>query len=131
MDSEVITTRNAPTPIGPYSQAVRIGNLCFVSGQVAIDPKTGEKVSGGVKAETEQILENIENILKAVGSSLEHVLKVTVFLKNMKDCPEMNEVYERYFPRNPPARTTVQAIPPKDFKVEIDVIAYTYKGDNV
>jgi|YelNatPaOPRAMG01_1025707.scaffolds.fasta_scaffold107329_2 2-iminobutanoate/2-iminopropanoate deaminase len=121
---EVISSREAPAPLGPYSQAVKIGNLCFVSGQVAIDPETGEKTPGGVEAETRRILENIERILEAAGSSLGQVAKVTVFLRDMRDYPEMNRVYERFFPRDPPARTTVQAAPPKDFNVEMDLIAY-------
>ncbi|MEM2962666.1 MAG: Rid family detoxifying hydrolase [Candidatus Bathyarchaeia archaeon] len=128
LDREIIRTEDAPTPVGPYSQAVKIGNLCFVSGQVALDPKTGERVPGGVEAETRRILENVEGILKAAGSGLDRVVKVTVFLRNMKDYPEMNRAYERFFSRDPPARTTVQAAPPRDFNVEIDVVAYISGG---
>ncbi|MEM2122460.1 MAG: Rid family detoxifying hydrolase [Candidatus Bathyarchaeia archaeon] len=129
MGREVIWAEDAPAPVGPYSQAVKIGNLCFISGQAAVDPKTGEKVPGGVRAETRQILENIEKILEAAGSGLEQVVKVTVYLRDIKDYPEMNRVYERFFPKDPPARTTVQAAPPKDFNVEMDVIAYISGGE--
>ncbi|MGC8832312.1 MAG: RidA family protein [Candidatus Bathyarchaeia archaeon] len=128
MGKEVVRTDDAPAPVGPYSQAIKIGNLCFVSGQAGLDPKTGERVPGGVEAETRQILENIERILEAAGSSLSQVVKVTVFLRDMKDYPGMNKVYERFFPRDPPARTTVQAAPPRDFNVEMDVIAYINGG---
>lgn len=120
----IIETNDAPTPIGPYSQGVIVGNLFFVSGQGPIDPKTGKMVSGGIKEQTRQVLENISNILKAAGLSLENVVRVTVFLRDIKDYSEMNEVYKEYFKSKPPSRTTVQAAPPGDIAVEIDAIAY-------
>lgn len=124
MEKRIIKTEDAPAPVGPYSQAVRVGNLFFVSGQGPIDPKTGKKVSGGISEQTRQVLENIRNILKTAGLSLENVVKASVFLRDMKDFSEMNEIYKTYFKSNPPARTTVQATPPGDIAIEIEVIAY-------
>lgn len=123
MSKDVIRTENAPTPIGPYSQAIKAGNFLFISGQGPIDPKTGKKIVGDIKEQTRQVLENIKSILEAAGLTLENVVKVNVYLKNMNDFPKMNEVYKEYFKTNPPARTTVQAIPPADIDVEIDAIA--------
>ena len=123
MVKEVFKTNRAPAPIGPYSQAVRAGSLLFISGQGPIDPKTGKKVIGDIKEQTRQVLENIKVILEAAGLTLENVVKVNVYLRNMSDFPKMNEVYKEYFKENPPARTTVQAIPPADIDVEIDAIA--------
>jgi 2-iminobutanoate/2-iminopropanoate deaminase len=124
MEKSIIKTEDAPTPVGPYSQAVKVGNLLFVSGQGPINPKTRKKVSGGIREQTRQVLENINNILKAAGLSLENIVKVTVFIRDIKDFSEMNEVYKEYFKSNPPARTTVQAVPPGDIAIEIDAIAY-------
>jgi len=121
---EVIATNQAPQAIGPYSQAIRAQGLIFTSGQIAIDPATSQIVSGNVSAQTDRVLQNLAAILQASGSSLEKVLRCTVFLKNMGDFAAMNEVYGRYFKQAPPARSTVEvARLPKDVLVEIDVIA--------
>jgi 2-iminobutanoate/2-iminopropanoate deaminase len=121
---EVIATDQAPQAIGPYSQAIRAEGLIFTSGQVAIDPVTQQVIAGDVSAQTERVLKNLAAILQASGSSLEKVLRCTVFLKNMGDFGAMNEVYGRYFKQAPPARSTVEvARLPKDVLVEIDVIA--------
>jgi 2-iminobutanoate/2-iminopropanoate deaminase len=121
---DVIATPEAPQAIGPYSQAIRAAGLIFTSGQVAIDPATQQVVAGDVSAQTERVLKNLSVILQASGSSLEQVLRCTVFLKNMGDFAAMNEVYGRYFKHAPPARSTVEvARLPKDVLVEIDVIA--------
>jgi len=120
---EVISTDGAPKAIGPYSQAIRAGGLIFTSGQVAIDPATQQVVAGNVAAQTERVLKNLAAILEASGSSLEKVVRCTVFLKNMGDFAAMNEVYARYFKHAPPARSTVEvARLPKDVLVEIDAI---------
>lgn len=122
-----ISTTAAPAAIGPYSQAVRVGNMLFASGQIPIDPKTGVFVAGGIAEQTTQVLENIKAILAAAGIDLLHVVKTTVFLKDMKDFASMNEVYAKYLSPPgavPPARSTVQvAALPKDALVEIEVIA--------
>jgi 2-iminobutanoate/2-iminopropanoate deaminase len=121
---EVIATGQAPQAIGPYSQAIRAAGLIFTSGQVAIDPATQQVISGDISAQTERVLKNLAAILQASGSSLEKVLRCTVFLKHMDDFAAMNEVYGRYFKQSPPARSTVEvARLPKDVLVEIDVIA--------
>ena len=121
---EVIATNQAPTAIGPYSQAIRAAGLIFTSGQVALDPATQQVVAGDVAIQTDRVLKNLSAVLKASGSSLEKVLRCTVFLKNMGDFAAMNEVYGRYFTQNPPARSTVEvARLPKDVLVEVDVIA--------
>jgi 2-iminobutanoate/2-iminopropanoate deaminase len=121
---DVIATEQAPKAIGPYSQAIRALGLIFTSGQVAIDPATQQVIAGDVSAQTERVLKNLAAILQAADSSLEKVLRCTVFLKNMGDFNAMNEVYGRYFKQSPPARSTVEvARLPKDVLVEIDVIA--------
>jgi len=121
---DVISTDQAPKAIGPYSQAIRAGGLIFTSGQVAIDPATQQVIAGDVAAQTERVMKNLTAILEASGSSLEKVVRCTVFLKNMGDFAAMNEVYGRYFTQAPPARSTVEvARLPKDVLVEIDVIA--------
>lgn len=121
---EVVLTPRGPRPIGPYSQAVKANGLVFVSGQIALDPITGEFVGTDVRQQTERVLENLKAILEAAGSSLKHVVRTTVFLKEMNDFPAMNDVYARFFTATPPARSTVQAARlPKDALVEIDVIA--------
>ena len=121
---EVIATDQAPRAIGPYSQAIRAGNLLFCSGQIPIDPATGEFVSGGVAEQTEQVMRNLSAVLKAGQSSLKQVVKTTVFLADMDDFTAMNEVYGRFFGENPPARATVQAARlPRDAKVEIEAMA--------
>jgi 2-iminobutanoate/2-iminopropanoate deaminase len=121
---EIVATDQAPRAIGPYSQAVRAGNLLFCSGQIPIDPSTGEFVSGGVAEQTEQVMRNLAAVLNAGQSSLKQVVKTTVFLADMDDFTAMNEVYGRFFGDNPPARATVQAARlPRDAKVEIEAIA--------
>lgn len=121
---EVIATDHAPKAIGPYSQAIRAQGLIFTSGQVAIDPATQQVIAGDVSAQTDRVMKNLSAILQASGSSLDKVLRCTVFLKNMGDFAAMNEVYGRYFKQSPPARSTVEvARLPKDVLVEIDVIA--------
>ena len=121
---EIISTENAPGAIGPYSQAVKAGNMIFCSGQIPIDPKTGEFVSDDVAEQTEQVLRNLNAVLEAAGSSLNNVVKTTVFLADMNDFVAMNEVYARFFSENKPARATAQAARlPKDARVEIDCIA--------
>jgi 2-iminobutanoate/2-iminopropanoate deaminase len=121
---EIIATDQAPRAIGPYSQAIRAGNLLFCSGQIPIDPATGEFVAGGVAEQTEQVMRNLSALLGAGQSSLKQVVKTTVFLADMEDFTAMNEVYGRFFGENPPARATVQAARlPRDAKVEIEAIA--------
>jgi 2-iminobutanoate/2-iminopropanoate deaminase len=121
---EVISTEGAPKAIGPYSQAIRAGGLLFASGQVAIDPATQQFMAGDISAQTDRVLKNLAAVLQASGSSLEKVVRCSVFLKSMGDFAAMNEVYGRYFKQAPPARSTVEvARLPKDALVEIDVIA--------
>jgi 2-iminobutanoate/2-iminopropanoate deaminase len=121
---EIVTTDRGPKPIGPYSQAVKTNGFLYLSGQVALDPKTNEMSTGDIRQQTERVLENIKGILEAAGSNLHHVIKTTVFLKDMNEFPAMNEVYGRYFASAPPARSTVQVSRlPKDALVEIEVIA--------
>lgn len=121
---EIISTENAPRAIGPYSQGVRAGNLVFASGQIPIDLSTGDFVSGGVAEQTEQVMKNLSAVLEAAGVGLSQVVKTTVFLADMEDFAEMNEVYGRFFGENPPARATVQAARlPRDARVEIEAIA--------
>jgi 2-iminobutanoate/2-iminopropanoate deaminase len=122
---QIIMTSNAPKAIGPYSQAVSAGGFVFASGQIPTDPLTGEFVPGGIAEQTEQVLRNLNAVLEAAGSSLDQVVKTTVFLADMNDFAAMNEVYGRYFSEDaPPARATVQASRlPRDARVEIEVIA--------
>ena len=129
---ESIFTSNAPKAIGPYSQAVRIDSLVFASGQAGLDPQTGELVSGGLEAETRQVLTNIKNVLEAANSSLEAVVKTTVFLIDMAEFPKMNAIYAEFFPTDPPARSTVGvAALPKGARVEIEAVAFLHgpQGD--
>jgi len=121
---EIVATEAAPQAIGPYSQAIRLGDFVFTSGQIPIDPKTGVFVEGGIAEQTEQVLLNLAEVLRAAGTSLEGVVKTTVFLADMNDFAAMNEVYGRYFSSEPPARSTMQAARlPRDARVEIDAIA--------
>jgi 2-iminobutanoate/2-iminopropanoate deaminase len=121
---QTISTERAPKAMGPYSQAVVYGGLAYLSGQIAMDPASNKVIEGGITAQTERVLENIKAVLEASGATLDSVLKTTVFLKDMGDFGPMNEVYQRYFSKNPPARSTVQAAKlPRDVGVEIDVIA--------
>lgn len=124
MDKQIISTPYAPAAIGPYSQAVKFGNLLFVSGQIPIDPATGNLVSGSIEAETVQVMKNISAVLLESGIDLGAVLKATIFVKNMNDFGKINEVYASYFNGSYPARETVEvARLPKDANVEISVIA--------
>ncbi len=121
---QIIKTGESPQAIGPYSQAVVAGGLVFASGQIPLDPSTGEFVEGGIAEQTEQVLRNLSKVLEAAGTSLARVVKTTVFLADMNDFAAMNEVYGRFFSEEPPARSTVQAARlPRDARVEIDVIA--------
>jgi 2-iminobutanoate/2-iminopropanoate deaminase len=122
--NEVVSTENAPGAIGPYSQAIKSSGLVFCSGQIPIDPATGQFVSEDVSEQTRQVFKNLEAVLKAAGSSLDNVVKTTVFLSDMNDFTAMNEVYSQFFNDNKPARATVQAARlPRDAKVEIECIA--------
>ncbi|HEY6548731.1 MAG TPA: RidA family protein [Vicinamibacteria bacterium] len=124
MPRKIITSKDAPKPIGPYNQAVIAGGFLFCSGQVGIDPATGEVVAGGVAAQTEQVLKNLTAVLREAKMGPANVVKATVFLRDMADFPKMNEVYARYLGQEPPARTTVAVVGlPKDVAVEIDFIA--------
>ena len=121
---DVVLTEKGPKPIGPYSQAIKSAGFLFASGQVALDPRTNEFLSGDIRQQTERVLENIKAVLEAGGVNVHHVVKTTVFLKDMNDFAAMNEVYGKYFSSAPPARSTVQvARLPKDALVEIEVIA--------
>jgi len=121
---DIIATDHAPRAIGPYSQAVRAGELIFASGQIPIDPVTGEFVPGGIAEQTEQVLRNLSAVFEAAGVTMNQVVKTTVFLANMDDFAVMNEVYGRFFGVEPPARATVQAARlPRDARVEIEAIA--------
>ncbi len=124
MDRKVISSVKAPKAIGPYSVAVQTGNLVFTSGQLGLDPATGDLVPGGIEAETRQSLTNIRNVLADAGSGLERVVKTIVFMKDMADFSKMNAVYAEFFTKDPPARSTVQAAAlPKGGAVEIEVVA--------
>jgi len=124
MQRQPIRTDAAPKAIGPYEQAIRIDGLVFTAGQIPIDPKTGNFVEGGVAEQTRQVLENLKAVLKAAGSSMDCVVKATVFLKNMADFPAMNEVYAEYFPAAKPARSTVAVAElPRGALIEIDLVA--------
>jgi 2-iminobutanoate/2-iminopropanoate deaminase len=121
---QIIATESAPQAIGPYSQAVVANGFVFASGQIPIDPETGQFVEGGIVEQTEQVLRNVSNLLEAAGTSLARVVKTTVFLADMNDFAAMNETYARFFGEQPPARSTVQAARlPRDARVEIEVVA--------
>jgi 2-iminobutanoate/2-iminopropanoate deaminase len=123
---QIISTEQAPKAIGPYSQAVIHNGLAYLSGQIPLDPSTNQMIEGDVAAQTERVLENLTAVLAACGSSLEKVLKTTVYLKDLSEFPKMNEVYGRYFGAAPPARATVEvARLPRDVRVEIEAIAAT------
>ena len=124
MQKEIVSTNDAPQAIGPYSQAVRFDNLIFVSGQIPIEPETGKIIKGNIGEQTKLILENLNNILAAGGSSLDNVLRTTIFLTNLEDYSVVNETYAQYFNDLPPARSTVQVAKlPMDAQIEIDAIA--------
>lgn len=132
MQKTVISTNNSPAAIGPYSQAIRFNELVFVSGQIPIDPESGKVIKGNIKEQTKQVLENLKNILQAGGSSLQNVLRTTIFLSDMDDYAMVNETYAQYFESSPPARSTVQVSRlPKDVHIEIDAIAYATNQENL
>ena len=121
---EVISTAHGPKAIGPYSQAIRANGFIFISGQVAFDPSTGNLVEGDIAAQTDRVMKNLKAIVEAAGSTLDQVVKTTVFLKDMNEFTKMNEVYGKYFAAAPPARATVEvARLPRDVRVEIELIA--------
>ena len=127
---KIISTSEAPAAIGPYSQAVRAGAVVYCAGQIPLDPKTGQIVSGGIDVQTRRVLDNIAAILRAEGLSFEHVVKTTIFLIDLGDFQSVNEIYGSYFKQAPPARSTVQvAALPKGARVEIEVIASAGDGD--
>lgn len=129
MPREIVSTDAAPRAIGPYSQAIRAGGFLFLSGQVALDPRTGQLVGSDIKQQTRQVLENVRAILEAAGSSLRQVVKCTVFLADMNDFGPMNEEYGSFFQDQPPARTTVQVAKlPRGALVEIDIVALAGGG---
>jgi len=124
MPKKIVLTEKAPAPIGPYSQAVSVGELVFLSGQIPLDPKTGNLVDDDIETATQRVLDNIRAVLDAEGLSFRHVVKTTVFMKDLALFPRMNAVYATAFPENPPARSTVQAAAlPKGVSVEIEVVA--------
>ena len=124
MNREAIQTDQAPKAIGPYSQAIKVGNLVYTAGQISIDPKTGNFVAGGINEQTRQVLENLRAVLAAAGSSLDQVVKATVFLRNIGDFAAMNEVYAEYLGDAKPARSTVAVAElPRGALVEIDLVA--------
>jgi 2-iminobutanoate/2-iminopropanoate deaminase len=126
MEKSVISTNNAPAAIGPYSQAIKVGNLVFISGQIPIIPATGEILRGDIKLQTKQVLENLKHILDAAGSCIDNVVKTTVFMKDLNDYTAINDVYKEFFTNKPPARAAVQAARlPRDVGVEIEAIAFS------
>lgn len=128
-ERSVVVSAGAPAAIGPYSQAIRAGRLVFVSGQIPIDPATGRLVEGGVAAQTQRVLESLQAVLEASGSGLGHVLKTTVYLTDLGGFAEVNEIYARFFPESPPARSTVQvAALPRGAGVEIEAVALVKRG---
>ena len=121
---ERVQTDSAPAAIGPYSQAIKAGGFVFASGQIALDPATGQVIEGGIREQTERVLNNLKAVLDAAGSSLDRAVKTTVYLADLGDFGEMNETYGRFFTGDPPARSTVEVSRlPRDVRVEIDVIA--------
>jgi len=124
MTREVIRSDRAPKAIGPYEQALKVDGWVFTSGQIALDPKTGAMVEGGIGAQTRQVLENLRGVLEAAGTSMTRVVKTTVYMTNLADFQKMNEIYAEYFPQNKPARSTVGvAALPRGAMIEIDVVA--------
>lgn len=124
MSKKIIYSENAPEPIGPYSQAVLAGNTLYLSGQIAIDKKTGNLVGDSIENETRQVMTNLQEVLKSAGMDFSNVVKCTIFLRDMNNFPKVNEVYGQYFPQQPPARETVEVSRlPKDVNVEISCIA--------
>jgi 2-iminobutanoate/2-iminopropanoate deaminase len=125
MRKDIIATEEAPKAIGPYSQAVRVGTLVFLSGQIPLDPATGEVVTGDITAQTRRVMDNLSAVLRAAGVSLTEVVKSTIYLTDLGDFAKVNDVYGSYFPSEPPARATVQvAALPRGASIEIDMIAH-------
>ena len=123
---KIISTNEAPAAVGPYSQAVRAGSMVFCAGQIPLDPKSGQIVSGDIAAQTRRVLDNVTAVLKAEGLTFEHIVKTTIFLTDLNDFQAVNEIYGSYFKQQPPARSTVQVSAlPKGAHVEIEVIAMT------
>ena len=121
---QAVASKDAPQPIGPYSQAIKAGGFIFASGQTALDPATGKLIEGDITAQTERVLKNLSAVLAKAGSGMDRIVKTTVFLKNLSDFPAMNEAYAKFFTSAPPARSTVQVAGlPKDALLEIDVVA--------
>jgi 2-iminobutanoate/2-iminopropanoate deaminase len=130
MKKKVIQTVKAPKAIGPYSQAIQAGNLLFLSGQIPLDPASGELVKGDIREQTRRVLENLKGVLESQHLGMEDVVKVTIFLKDMGNFSQVNEVYGTYFPSSPPARSTVEvARLPRDAGIEIEAIALTHGGE--
>ena len=131
MRKKVIQTDKAPKAIGPYSQAIQAGNMIFLSGQIPIDPKTGELTGGDIRQQTQQVLENIKGLLESQRLGMEDVIKVTIFLKDMGNFNQVNEVYAAYFSSSPPARSIVEVAKlPRNVEIEIEAIALTRDVDN-
>ena len=130
IEKSIVTADKAPRAIGPYSVAIRAGQLIYTSGQIGLDPITGQMVEGGVEAEARQVLMNLSNVLEAAGSSLARAVKTTVFLRDMNDFALVNAIYGEFFKENPPARSAVQAAAlPKGAAIEIECIALLTEGD--
>ena len=130
MKKKVIQTEKAPKAIGPYSQAIQAGNFIFLSGQIPLDPKTGELIKGDIGQQARQVLENIKGVLESQKLGMEDVVKVTIFLKDIGNFNEVNEVYATYFPSSPPARSTLEVAKiPRDAAIEIEAIALIHDGE--
>src|SRR4030081_1799760 len=126
---KIISTSEAPAAVGPYSQAIRVGSTVYCAGQIPLDPKSGQIVSGGIEAQTRRVLDNIGAVLRAEGLTLDEVVKTTIFLMDLADFQTVNEIYASYFKQEPPARSTVQVAGlPKGARVEIEVIAVANEG---
>lgn len=124
MKLQEVTTNNAPKAIGPYSQGMKVGNMIFTSGQIPLDPITGDIVSSEIEIQTKQVLENLKSVLEAAGSDLEHVIKTTVYIQNMDDFSKINDIYGRYFTKVLPARSCVEVSKlPKGVSIEIEAVA--------
>ncbi|HEX6383104.1 MAG TPA: RidA family protein [Anaerolineae bacterium] len=124
MDKTIVRTDKAPAAVGPYSQAVRVGQMVYTAGQIPLDPTTGKVVTGDIGAQAEQALRNLQAVLEAAGASLDHVVKTTVFLQDMNEFGQMNEVYSQFFSQNPPARSAVEvAALPLGVRIEVEAVA--------
>lgn len=118
-----IKTESAPQPLGAYSQAVKVGNWLFISGQLPLNPSTGELISENITEQAKQVFENLRAVLKAAGMDLKNIVKITLYLRNLEDFPTINKIYEEYFREVLPARSTIQAIPPRNAGLEVDAVA--------